>query len=79
MKSVCIKTVSEEKIDFAVELPHFIYAPETKGDAVREVIFKNGELEIGRISLFLETGVAKRQEKLSFWQKRIQRIKLWFD
>ena len=70
---------SEEKIDFVVELPHFIYAPETKGDAVGEVIFKNGELEIGRISLFLETGVEKRQEKLSFWQKIMQKFKLWFD
>ena len=44
-----------------------------------EVIFKNGELEIGRISLFLETGVEKRQEKLSFWQKIMQKFKLWFD
>ncbi len=70
---------NEEKIDYHIELPRFVYAPEKEGKAVGEVIFKNGELEIFRMPLTLETDVLKREEKLSFWEKIMQKIRLWFD
>lgn len=70
---------SEEVIDSYVELPRFVYAPEKEGGAVGEVIFKNGNQVVGRLPLFLESDAVKREEKLSFWEKILQKIRLWFD
>ncbi len=70
---------NEEKIVFSVELPRFVYAPVKEGAKIGEAIFKNGDLEIGRLPIYLDDEVIKKVEKLSFWEKIMQKISLWFD
>ena len=70
---------SDEEIKFFVELPKFLYASVDAGQKVGEVIVLNEDLELARIPLVCQGSVLKRTEKLSFWERILQNIRLWFD
>ncbi len=68
-----------EVIQTKIELPRFVYAGVKDGDEIGYVVHYRGEKEIKRIPLVAEESALWREEKLSFWQRFWQTIKLWIN
>jgi D-alanyl-D-alanine carboxypeptidase len=67
-----------EKIEITVEMSSFLYAPVNNGDQIGEAIVYLGDKEVSRLALAAKEDSAIREVKLSFWQKKWNKIKSWF-
>lgn len=70
---------STENPAFTIEAPSFVYASVEKGDVLGTVVLTLNQREIGRFDLVASEDVPRVGDKLSFWQKIIQMIRLWID
>ena len=69
----------EEKVACEVDLPRFLYAPVRQGQVVGEAVFSRGGEEVARVSILAQQDILKREEKLTFWSRLWQKIRLCFD
>ena len=69
----------DEKVERIVELPAFLYADVKKDQTVGYVVYTINGKEAARFELIAKENVSKRKDKLSFWKKIVQNIKLWMD
>ncbi len=60
---------SEPDITVRPVLLPSLSAPVEEGEAVGSLVFFRGDTPIGSVSLNAETGIPKKEEALSFWQK----------
>ena len=69
----------EETVGCEIDLPRFLYAPVRQGQTVGEAIFSRGGQEIARVSIQAQQDILKREEKLTFWDRFWQKVRLFFD
>ena len=70
---------ADEVISCIIEAPHFTYAGVFKDQVIGYAVYSINGIEAKRIELIANETVSKRKDKLSFWEKIIQKIKLWMD
>lgn len=69
----------DEIYKMEIELPAFEFAPVYEGDVLGEAVISVNGIEVRRIELFAKSTVTKRNDKLSFWENILQKIKIWMD
>lgn len=69
----------DEHLTVTTELPAFVYAGVEEGTVIGYAVYSLNDKEIERIPLIAKESVPIRNDKLSFWQRLKQRIRLWFD
>lgn len=67
----------DEMLEMRVELPRFAYADVEKGQNLGYLVYSLKGNDVKRIRLVSTKRVQKRNEKMTFWEKVIQRLKLW--
>lgn len=70
---------ANEEITVQIEAPHFVYACVNEGDVLGTAVLKLNDREVKRLDLIAMDSVERSNEKLSFWQKLIQIIRLWIE
>jgi len=70
---------ANEQLNLSIETPNFVYAGVKKGDVLGYAVYSLNGKEIGRFELFAQCDVDVRNDKLSFWERIIQKISLWLS